>query len=105
MNESRVPAMPAAISTRRHVLAGMAIALGGAVVRSEAWGQTPPTMHETPSTGANLTRTSLHQEIEFTAAPQRLYRALLTSKQFTAFSGLPAKSTPRRAAVFPCSGG
>jgi activator of HSP90 ATPase len=35
--------------------------------------------------------TTIHQEIEFDASPQRLYEALLDSKQFTEFSGRPAE--------------
>jgi activator of HSP90 ATPase len=33
----------------------------------------------------------IHQEIDFTASPQRIYEALLDAKQFTAFSGMPAQ--------------
>ena len=34
---------------------------------------------------------TIHQEIEFNATPQKLYEALLDSKQFTEFSGRPAE--------------
>src|SRR6266576_4226770 len=34
---------------------------------------------------------SIHQEIEFTVIPQRLYEALLDSKQFSGFSGRKAQ--------------
>src|ERR1700694_3695704 len=34
---------------------------------------------------------TIHQEIDFTASPQRLYEALLDAKQFTAFSGRAAE--------------
>ena len=34
---------------------------------------------------------TIHQEIEFNATPQQLYDALLDSKQFTEFSGIPAE--------------
>jgi activator of HSP90 ATPase len=47
-------------------------------------------MTEKPSTSANQNRTSIHYEIEFKPAPQRLYEAILDQKQFAAFSGLPA---------------
>jgi activator of HSP90 ATPase len=36
-------------------------------------------------------RTSLHQEIVFKTSPQRIYEALLDSKQFSTFSGEPAQ--------------
>jgi activator of HSP90 ATPase len=34
---------------------------------------------------------TIHQEIDFTASPHRVYEALLDAKQFTAFSGRPAE--------------
>ena len=34
---------------------------------------------------------TIHQEIEFNASPQKLYEALLDSKQFSEFSGRPAE--------------
>ena len=34
---------------------------------------------------------TIHQEIDFKAPPHRVYEALLDARQFTAFSGLPAK--------------
>jgi activator of HSP90 ATPase len=36
-------------------------------------------------------RTSIHQEIDFKASPQRLYDALLDSKLFSAFTGEAAQ--------------
>jgi activator of HSP90 ATPase len=38
-----------------------------------------------------ITSITIHQEIDFTASPQRIYEALLDTKQFTAFSGMPAE--------------
>jgi activator of HSP90 ATPase len=34
---------------------------------------------------------TIHQEIDFSASPQRVYEALLDAKQFAAFSGMPAE--------------
>jgi activator of HSP90 ATPase len=34
---------------------------------------------------------TIHQEIDFNASPQRIYEALLDTKQFTAFSGRAAQ--------------
>ena len=34
---------------------------------------------------------TIHQEIDFSASPQRLYEALLNTKQFSEFSGRPAE--------------
>src|ERR1700688_1529787 len=33
----------------------------------------------------------IHQEIDYKASPQRVYKALLDSKQFAAFTGDPAQ--------------
>jgi activator of HSP90 ATPase len=48
-------------------------------------------MKETPSGAENATLTSLHQEAEFRVPPARIYEVLLDSKQFAAFSGMPAE--------------
>jgi len=50
-------------------------------------------------------RTSLHQEAAFKSAPARLYAALLSSKDFTAFSGLPATIDPAAGGAFSLFGG
>jgi activator of HSP90 ATPase len=34
---------------------------------------------------------TIHEELEFPVAPHRVYEALLDSKQFSAFSGVPAE--------------
>ena len=39
----------------------------------------------------NQKRTSLHQEVEFNATPMRVYKALLSSKQFTEFTHMKAQ--------------
>jgi activator of HSP90 ATPase len=38
---------------------------------------------------------SIHQEVDFTASPQRIYAALTVSKEFTGFSGMPADIDPK----------
>jgi activator of HSP90 ATPase len=48
-------------------------------------------MKQVPATSANQARTSLHDEVELKAAPQRIYEVLLDSKQFAAFSAMPAE--------------
>jgi uncharacterized protein YndB with AHSA1/START domain len=45
-------------------------------------------------------RTSLHQEIDFKAGAQRVYDALLDSKQFSALSGEPAQIDQKDRGVF-----
>ena len=49
------------------------------------------TMRMPPSPEDPLTSITIHQEIDFTVSPQRIYEALLDAKQFTAFSGSPAE--------------
>jgi activator of HSP90 ATPase len=45
----------------------------------------------TPSPHNPTKSIPIHQEIDFTANPTRIYEALLDAKQFTAFSGRPAQ--------------
>lgn len=90
MSERKHPTTLANTS-RRQVIASVAMAFGGLVVSSKIGGQTQQeAMKETPRTSANQTRTSLHQEIDFKASPQRIYEVLLDSKHFAAFTGMPA---------------
>lgn len=81
--------------TRRRMLSGIAIALGtfatGPAIFAEARQET---MKRVPGTAANKTRTSLHEDIDIKASPQRIYDVLLSAKQFTAFTGLPAEIDP-----------
>jgi activator of HSP90 ATPase len=62
-------------------------------------------MKQTPSTAANQTRTSLHQEIELKATPQHVYEILLDSKQFAAFTGMPAEINPKTGGALSLFGG
>jgi activator of HSP90 ATPase len=97
---------PAGLSTRRQVLRGVALAIGGMAAGSEILAATQQKgMKETPSTGANATRTSLHEEIVYKATPQRIYDALLDSKQFAAFSGMPAQIDSKAGGAFALFGG
>jgi len=79
------------VVTRRRVIAGIAYAgslLGRQIVAQQ------PAMGEKPATDGNQSRTSLHYNLEFAAAPGLLYRALLDGKQFSAMTGLPASIDP-----------
>jgi activator of HSP90 ATPase len=53
----------------------------------------------TPEAYAGLRATvdsmSIHQEVDFTATPARLYQALVDGKEFAAFSGMPAEIDPK----------
>jgi activator of HSP90 ATPase len=62
-------------------------------------------MQETPSTGANAARTSLHQEIDLNAMPQHIYDLLLDAKSFAAITGLAAEIDPKAGGAFTTFGG
>jgi len=103
MSQEKNPRVPAVAPTRRQVIAGGAIAIAGLALISEAGAQ--QTMTETPTTGADKTRTYLHQEVDFKASPHRIYEILLDSKQFSAFSGEPAEISPQAGGAFSMFGG
>src|SRR5580698_9438383 len=93
--------------TRRQMLSGFTLALGGMASGSLAPGQTkaPPPMQEPPSTPTNQGRTFLHQEVAFKVSPQRLYDLLLDSKSFAAFTGMPAEIDRKPGGAFTTFGG
>jgi len=68
-------------TTRRGMITRGAIALGGLALAGAAAEEKPA------KSGTILATKAIHQEEDFTATPQRIYEALLDSKQFTAFSG------------------
>jgi activator of HSP90 ATPase len=90
--------------TRRQAAAAIAIASSGAFLGMQARGQ-QPAMEEKPSTSANAARTSIHYDLVFQAAPQRVYGALLDPKQFAAFTGMPATIDPAPGGAFSMFGG
>jgi activator of HSP90 ATPase len=101
MREILMRSNPAACFTRRRVLSGMAVSFAG-LSGAFALGASSPqqAMGQTPATEANKTRTSLHDEVDFKAGPQRIYEILLDSKQFAAFTGLPAQIDPKEGGAF-----
>jgi len=92
-------AWPNAVS-RRQAIAGILAAFGGLAFGSRAMADTPESMVEAPATKENQARTSIHQDVAFKASPQRIYGALLDSKQFTAFTGMPAEIDPKEGGAF-----
>jgi activator of HSP90 ATPase len=90
--------------TRRQVIARGAMALAGVAV-SAARGEAQQAMPEKQSTGADNTKTYLHQEIDLKASPHRIYEILLESKQFAAFTGMPAEINPEAGGTFKMFGG
>jgi activator of HSP90 ATPase len=105
MNEGNKQATFANAPTRRQAIARAALVLGGLAAGSDVWGKAQQAMKETPSTGADRARTYLHQEVDFKASPQRLYEALLDSKQFSAFSSEFAEINREEGGAFSMFGG
>jgi activator of HSP90 ATPase len=95
----------ASVVSRRRVIAGIVMALGGLAIDSRATGGTPETMVETPTSKETQMRTSIHQDVAFKASPQLIYEALLDSKQFAGFTGSPAEIDPREGGAFSRFGG
>ena len=69
------------------MVTGIFIAGCSSIMSVAAWGQGEENKTAAASTEANKSRTSLHQEIDYKTAPQRIYEALLSSKDFSLFSG------------------
>jgi hypothetical protein len=92
--------------TRRQVVTGIFVAGCGLIASGAAGGQNADQkMAALPSTEVNKNRTSLHQEIDYQAGPQRIYEALLSSKDFSAFSGAAAEIDPKVGGAFSMFGG
>jgi activator of HSP90 ATPase len=96
IGEAKDLCMVGKAASRRQLIANAAMALVGLATAPQLRSKTQqPDMKQTPSSAANQTRTSLHQEIELKATPQRVYEVLLDSKQFAAFTGMPAEIDPK----------
>jgi activator of HSP90 ATPase len=90
--------------TRRRALVGAAAGIALSVSRLPALAQ-QPTPGRQPSTTGNEARTSLHQEIDLNASPERIFHVLLDSKEFAAFTGMPATIDPSAGGTFNTFGG
>lgn len=103
MNQEKRSAGPIDRRARRQFIMGTALVIGTlSVEASRAQNKAQQAM---PATEAGCRRTSLHQVIDFTASPERVYEALLDSKRFTAFSGAPAQIDPGAGGPFSMFGG
>src|SRR5258708_14702463 len=94
MSEGKNPRKLLAAPTRRKLIAGVAMALGGLAMKPGVWAsaqENQEKIKEAMSTGVEGLLTYLHQEVDIKASRQRIYDALLDSKQFTAFTGAPAE--------------
>jgi len=88
------------------MVTGLFVAGAAQFMTAAAWGQsTDNKMAKVPSTSANQSRTSLHQEIDYKASAERIYQVLLSSKDFTAFSGAAAEIDPKPGGTFSMFGG
>jgi len=100
--------IPSRRPTRRQVLTGVLVGCATQVLTSAAHAQSAGNnaqMQTTPSSEANKSRTSLHQEIDYKASPQRIYEVILSSKDFASFSGYPADIDPKVGGAFSMFGG
>jgi activator of HSP90 ATPase len=106
MREMMTQSIPAARVTRRHALSGMAMCVAGLSISFDLWASSrQQNTKQTPASEANNARTSLHDEVDFTTGAQRIYEVLLDSKQFAAFTGLPAEIDPKAGGAFSMFGG
>lgn len=86
--------------TRRQVVTGVAIAMGGIAANATLWAQATQPLPEKPGTTATSRRTSLHDEVVVKATPQRIYELLLDAKQFSSLTGAPAEIDPSAGGAF-----
>jgi activator of HSP90 ATPase len=94
-------AAPARLLTRRQALAGVTAAFAGIALGSPLRSQgQPQDAKETPAAAANKTTTFLHQETSFATSPHRLYKLLLDSKNFAAFTKMKARIDPKVGGAF-----
>jgi activator of HSP90 ATPase len=81
--------------SRRQAMASAAVVCGGFVGATGLRGSdglvADQGAKESPCKLADSQRTSLRQEVDLAASPQRIYQILLDSKQFSAFTGAPAE--------------
>ena len=93
--------------TRRQLLTGFFVTSVAQMLTIAARGQSADKsqMQAIPSSDANKSRTSLHQEIDYKSSSQRIYDVILSSKDFTSFSGYPADIDPKVGGAFSMFGG
>jgi activator of HSP90 ATPase len=100
MGERRASCNVRGVSTRRQVMAGAGAVLGSLAFGSGGRANAQETMEHAPSSSAHQVLTSLHQEVSLPASPMRVYKILLDSSEFAAFSGMPAKIDPIAGGAF-----
>ncbi len=90
---------------RRQALAGIGAVVAGLIAGPRAMAEAQQPQNEPAGSQENLKRTSIHQEVDLKASPLRIFAALLESKRFAAFSGLPAEIDPKEGGSFSMFGG
>ncbi|MGA2809881.1 MAG: SRPBCC domain-containing protein [Candidatus Acidiferrum sp.] len=91
--------------TRRQVIAVSTMSFCGLAAGAARANTPQESMKQVPGAAGNDARTALHQENVMSAAPARIYGALLDSKQFAAFSGMAAEIDPQPGGAFVMFGG
>ena len=99
-----LPSQSVPTCSRRHAIAALAAAAAGVAAAPLTSAQSP-TMAQMPASDDHKNLTSIHDEIDFKAAPMRFYQAILDQKQFTAFTGLTATIEPKPGGAFSLFGG
>ena len=106
MDEGNNVAKEIKLRTRRQLIAGAAMIVGGFGRSAKAFGASlQQGAAEAGDAGASAKRTSLHQEVAFGAKPERIYEAILDAKQFAAFTGATAEIDPKPGGSFKMFGG
>ena len=108
MNERENQYASMGASTRRKMISGAIVAVGGLIVGPcvlDKARANQEKIKEPQSTGLEGMLTYLHQEIDIKASRQRIYDALLDSKQFAAFTGMPAEINGEPGGTFSLFGG
>jgi activator of HSP90 ATPase len=91
-DQSNLHALSTNAYPRRQVIAGSAIGLCSLAIAGAQEAAT-----ESARTKTIIMTRAIHQEVDFKAAPLRIYEALLDAKQFSAFSGGRAAEIQREA--------
>src|SRR5450755_352316 len=105
MSDTRSAAKILSMPTRRQAIAGLALMFGGVATASALSANAQQKMAESQSTGVEGLLTYLHQEVAIQATPQRIYEALLDSKQFASFTGMAAQISGDAGGAFSTFGG
>jgi activator of HSP90 ATPase len=88
-------------ATRRQAVTGIAVTLGSFIASARLSAQQTATAASDNRPNA----TSLHQEIDLPAAPQRVFDILLDGKQFALVTGMSAVIDPNVGGAFKTFGG